>query len=99
MSYVCILIAAIIAGIGYAELERRSIWDNVEMGCLNGCLVACGALTAFGILWLAVAMRWGYWLHSFCLVAGFCGTLLVARFLEWLGELWNEGKEEDDDSS
>jgi hypothetical protein len=98
-SYVCILVAAVVAGLAYAEFERRDIWDNVDLGCGLGCLTVVSILTALGILCLAAYMQWGFWSYFFTMIGGFYSTLLISWFFEWLDSIGENHKGEDDDDS
>lgn len=99
MSHFFIFLGALLVVLGISELQRRSIWDNVEMGCLNGCLVASGILMVIATFAVVLALRLSYWVH----IASFCGslfgTLLVLGLLEFLEELWRKRRGRGDDSS
>ncbi|MFH0851367.1 MAG: hypothetical protein V1876_01315 [Candidatus Peregrinibacteria bacterium] len=88
MSYVLLFLAGFLAGIGAEWFQRRSIWDNVELGCFHGCLIACGILTAFCVFCVLAWMRLHHWMYALIPFAGFFGTLILLRFYEYLEGIW-----------
>lgn len=88
MGYLFMFLAGLIAGIGYAWLQNKSIWDNVEMGCLHSCLVALGSLVAMVTMAIIIALRMNYWSHIGVLYASFYSTFLLLYFCECLEERW-----------
>lgn len=88
MGYLAMFFAGFIAGMGYVWFQNKTIWDNVEMGCLHGCLVALGALAAVITGAIVIALRLNYWGHIGVLFASFYGTFFLFLFCEYLEELW-----------
>jgi hypothetical protein len=98
MSYLFILLAGLLAGVGYHELRRRSFWEDVDAGCFHGCLIALGTLVAVVVLGCVIALRLNYWSHVAIGFGGFYGFLLLSGLLEYLEELWKRRKRKDDSS-
>ena len=91
MSYFLIVFAGMLAGWRYYALERRSIWNTVEAGCVDGCLIACLVFLGLcGVGYLVVSQQ-RCWLPISILFASLYGTYLFLLFIEYLFE-----KEQDD---
>lgn len=99
MSHFFLFLGALLFMWGVSELQRRSIWDNVGMGCFNGCLASFGILIVIVTFVIVMAMRLDRWTH----VATFCGSLfgllLLLYLLDFLEELWRKHRGGDNDSS
>lgn len=98
MGYLFMFLAGIIAGIGYAWFQNRSIWDNVGVGCFHGCLVAFGALVALVTTIVITALRLSYWTHIGVLFASFYGMFFLVCLGEYIEECRKKRDEEDDSS-
>jgi hypothetical protein len=90
VGYLSMFIAGCIAGIGLGWFQRRSIWDNVEIGCLHGCLATLGLGAGAVTLLIIIALRMNVWGHYGVLCASFFGTYVGLLFLEYL-----EGEDRD----
>jgi len=91
MSYFLIVFAGMLAGWRYYALERRSIWNTVEAGCVDGCLIACLTLSGLGVVAYLVVSQQRYWVPVSILFASLYGTYLFLLLVEYL----RAGKEDD----
>ncbi|ALM10085.1 MAG TPA: hypothetical protein DEB30_03605 [Candidatus Peribacter riflensis] len=88
MGYFSMFFAGFLAGIGYEWFQRKSIWDNTEEGCFNGCLIALGTLVAAVTFTVVIALQLQYWSHAAVLFASFYGTFFLLWSCECLVERW-----------
>ncbi|OIO54209.1 hypothetical protein AUJ46_03740 [Candidatus Peregrinibacteria bacterium CG1_02_54_53] len=95
MGYLAILISCIVAGVGYYGFRRRSIWDNIEMGCFNGCLVVTGVGIAIGVFTLVLHFQLNYAAHVVVGLGSFYGSFFFLRFCDYIESRWNHKKEDD----
>ncbi|MDD5026670.1 MAG: hypothetical protein PHH13_04850 [Candidatus Peribacteraceae bacterium] len=91
MSYFLIVFAGMLAGWRYYALERRSIWNTVEAGCVDGCLIACLMLFGLCVVGYLVVSQQRCWLPISILSASLYGTYLFLLLVEYL----RKGKEND----
>lgn len=94
MGYFAMLIACLLAAAGYHGLKRRSIWDNVEAGCFNGCLAVAGAVVAFAILCIVLHLGQAYWSHVAFGIGSFLGSYFLLRLCDCIERLWNRRRKD-----
>lgn len=81
MGYLSMFLAGCVAGIGLGWFQWRSIWDNVEIGCLHGCLVTLGLGMGTATLFIVIALHLNVWSHYGVLCASFVGTYFLLFLL------------------